>query len=156
MIPALQSHWNNLKNKSNSKSSHLQLLKQFWKESAKSPFEPKTSPNKQNKLKNPRKLLSNRLDIFTIYFCWNFTIFFTSFVSAPHENFRPIKMLRIKTSFASAFTKPKFSPYRCFATSIVSEKETIVKLLYNIGSRKEVEQYLRHFSSVGKQRLLYI
>ncbi|TPX47109.1 hypothetical protein SeMB42_g02169 [Synchytrium endobioticum] len=37
-----------------------------------------------------------------------------------------------------------------------SEKETIVKLLYNIGSRKEVEQYLRHFSSVESDQFAVI
>ncbi|KAG1472833.1 hypothetical protein G6F56_001303 [Rhizopus delemar] len=37
-----------------------------------------------------------------------------------------------------------------------TEKETIVKLLYNIGSRKEVEQYLRHFSSVESQKFAVI
>ncbi|KAI8374230.1 Aspartate/glutamate/uridylate kinase [Radiomyces spectabilis] len=37
-----------------------------------------------------------------------------------------------------------------------SEKDTIVKLLYNIGSRKEVEQYLRHFSSVESQKFAVI
>ncbi|RKO89596.1 Aspartate/glutamate/uridylate kinase, partial [Blyttiomyces helicus] len=34
--------------------------------------------------------------------------------------------------------------------------ETIVKLLYNIGSRKEVEQYLRHFSSVESHQFAVI
>ncbi|TPX36677.1 hypothetical protein SmJEL517_g01197 [Synchytrium microbalum] len=37
-----------------------------------------------------------------------------------------------------------------------SEKETIVKLLYNIGSRKEVEQYLTHFSSVESHQFAVI
>ncbi|KAI7902870.1 Aspartate/glutamate/uridylate kinase [Cokeromyces recurvatus] len=37
-----------------------------------------------------------------------------------------------------------------------AEKETITKLLYNIGSRKEVEQYLRHFSSVESQKFAVI
>jgi len=37
-----------------------------------------------------------------------------------------------------------------------AEKETIAKLLYNIGSRKEVEQYLRHFSSVESQKFAVI
>ncbi|KAJ1923388.1 hypothetical protein IWQ60_005912 [Tieghemiomyces parasiticus] len=37
-----------------------------------------------------------------------------------------------------------------------TEKENIVKLLYNIGSRKEVEQYLRHFSSVESQKFAVI
>nr|CAG8499727.1 5447_t:CDS:2 [Entrophospora candida]CAG8501986.1 15127_t:CDS:2 [Entrophospora candida] len=37
-----------------------------------------------------------------------------------------------------------------------NEKETIIRLLYNIGSRKEVEQYLRHFSSVESQKFAVI
>ncbi|KAI9596153.1 Aspartate/glutamate/uridylate kinase [Syncephalis fuscata] len=36
------------------------------------------------------------------------------------------------------------------------EKDTITKLLYNIGSRKEVEQYLRHFASVESQKFAVI
>ncbi|KAI9006691.1 Aspartate/glutamate/uridylate kinase [Phycomyces nitens] len=46
--------------------------------------------------------------------------------------------------------------YNKDASRAVSEKETIVKLLYNIGSRKEVEQYLRHFSSVESQKFAVI
>ncbi|KAG2201740.1 hypothetical protein INT47_002000 [Mucor saturninus] len=42
------------------------------------------------------------------------------------------------------------------AGSATAEKETITKLLYNIGSRKEVEQYLRHFSSVESQKFAVI
>jgi hypothetical protein len=38
----------------------------------------------------------------------------------------------------------------------ITEKETIVKLLYNIGSRKEVEQYLQHFSSVEHSQFAII
>ncbi|KAI9481167.1 MAG: Aspartate/glutamate/uridylate kinase [Benjaminiella poitrasii] len=41
-------------------------------------------------------------------------------------------------------------------TANKAEKETITKLLYNIGSRKEVEQYLRHFSSVESQKFAVI
>ncbi|KAI8364378.1 Aspartate/glutamate/uridylate kinase [Blakeslea trispora] len=41
-------------------------------------------------------------------------------------------------------------------TNASAEKETITKLLYNIGSRKEVEQYLRHFSSVESQKFAVI
>lgn len=37
-----------------------------------------------------------------------------------------------------------------------SEKDTIVKLLYNIGSRDEVEQYLRLFSSVDSPKFAVI
>ncbi|KAI8976460.1 Aspartate/glutamate/uridylate kinase [Pilobolus umbonatus] len=40
--------------------------------------------------------------------------------------------------------------------AVKAEKETITKLLYNIGSRKEVEQYLRHFSSVESQKFAVI
>lgn len=39
---------------------------------------------------------------------------------------------------------------------IILLQETIAKLLYNIGSRKEVEQYLRHFSSVESQKFAVI
>ncbi|KAI8897816.1 putative acetylglutamate kinase [Globomyces pollinis-pini] len=48
---------------------------------------------------------------------------------------------------------------RCFSQSrpwFISEKETIIKLLYNIGSRKEVEQYLQHFSSVESHQFAII
>ncbi|OZJ01955.1 hypothetical protein BZG36_05250 [Bifiguratus adelaidae] len=40
--------------------------------------------------------------------------------------------------------------------SSLTEKDTITQLLYNIGSRKEVEQYLRHFSSVESQKFAVI
>ncbi|KAG0322237.1 hypothetical protein BGZ99_003436 [Dissophora globulifera] len=46
--------------------------------------------------------------------------------------------------------------YSGSASAAQSEKETITKLLYNIGSRKEVEQYLRHFSSVESQKFAVI
>lgn len=38
----------------------------------------------------------------------------------------------------------------------IAEKQTIIKLLYNIGSRKEVEQYLQHFSSVESHQFAVI
>ncbi len=41
-------------------------------------------------------------------------------------------------------------------TAPIFEKETIVKLLYNIGSRKEDEQYLHHFSSVESHQFAVI
>ncbi|KAI8381148.1 Aspartate/glutamate/uridylate kinase [Radiomyces spectabilis] len=53
---------------------------------------------------------------------------------------------------------PAFAP-RCYSKPIdhySAEKDIIVKLLYNIGSRKEVEQYLRHFSSVESQKFAVI
>lgn len=37
-----------------------------------------------------------------------------------------------------------------------NEKETIIKLLYNIGSKQEAEQYLRQFSSVESQKFAVI
>jgi N-acetyl-gamma-glutamyl-phosphate reductase/acetylglutamate kinase len=38
----------------------------------------------------------------------------------------------------------------------ITEKETITKLLYNISSRKEVEQYLQHFNSVESHQFAII
>ena len=37
-----------------------------------------------------------------------------------------------------------------------STQDIIVKLLTNIGSRKEVEQYLRHYSSVDAQKFAVV
>ena len=51
-----------------------------------------------------------------------------------------------------------FSPIRQSSSTpaMITEKETIKKLLYNIGSRKEVEQYLRMFSSVESHQFAII
>jgi len=40
--------------------------------------------------------------------------------------------------------------------SSLQEKDTIVRLLYNLGSKEEVEQYLSYFSSVDSQRFAVI
>ncbi|KAI8141737.1 Aspartate/glutamate/uridylate kinase [Fennellomyces sp. T-0311] len=56
-------------------------------------------------------------------------------------------------------TTPRRLQVRSYSNELsnaAAEKETIVKLLYNIGSRKEVEQYLRHFSSVESQKFAVI
>lgn len=45
---------------------------------------------------------------------------------------------------------------RFVSNSALSEKDTIVKLLYNIGSRLEVEQYLAQFSSVSKTQFAIV
>src|ERR1700679_1208732 len=37
-----------------------------------------------------------------------------------------------------------------------STQDIIVKLLTNIGSRKEVEQYLRHYAGEGSQKLAVV
>lgn len=37
-----------------------------------------------------------------------------------------------------------------------SEKETITRLLYNIGSKREVEQYIRQYCSVDSQKFAVI
>jgi N-acetyl-gamma-glutamyl-phosphate reductase / acetylglutamate kinase len=49
-----------------------------------------------------------------------------------------------------------FTRYSSSTPSMITEKETIKKLLYNIGSRKEVEQYLRMFSSVESHQFAII
>ncbi|KAI8068021.1 Aspartate/glutamate/uridylate kinase [Gongronella butleri] len=63
----------------------------------------------------------------------------------------------VKPVVNSLYQKPAvLIPRRGLNDVAHSEKETIVKLLYNIGSRKEVEQYLRHFSSVESQKFAVI
>ncbi|KAF9431812.1 hypothetical protein BGZ76_011668 [Entomortierella beljakovae] len=62
----------------------------------------------------------------------------------------------INTKQASWRESQQQRSYTKSATAAQSEKETITKLLYNIGSRKEVEQYLRHFSSVESQKFAVI
>ncbi|KAJ1749715.1 hypothetical protein LPJ79_003510 [Coemansia sp. RSA 1821] len=57
---------------------------------------------------------------------------------------------------SSAAARAHARPYSYQSRPDTSEKETIVKLLYNIGSKKEVEQYLRHFSSVESQKFAVI
>ncbi|TPX59502.1 hypothetical protein PhCBS80983_g02425 [Powellomyces hirtus] len=61
---------------------------------------------------------------------------------------RPVTSLRVPSR------SPNVRAYN--SQSTISEKETIVKLLYNIGSKKEVEQYLRHFSSVESHQFAVI
>ncbi|KAK9762162.1 hypothetical protein K7432_012370 [Basidiobolus ranarum] len=65
---------------------------------------------------------------------------------------RALASLPAVSSKYTKFQKRNYSKY----VPDRSEKETIVKLLYNIGSRKEVEQYLRHFSSVESQKFAVI
>ncbi|KAL1921482.1 uncharacterized protein VTP21DRAFT_11198 [Calcarisporiella thermophila] len=62
----------------------------------------------------------------------------------------------LRPSVATCFAR-RLPIHRWYSpNSSNNEKETIVKLLYNIGSRKEVEQYLRHFSSVESQKFAVI
>ncbi|KAI9339355.1 Aspartate/glutamate/uridylate kinase [Obelidium mucronatum] len=69
-----------------------------------------------------------------------------------------------KTALAAACSAPAFVKvyHRSNGTLArayvedTSEKETIVKLLYNIGSKKEVEQYLTSFSSVESHQFAVI
>ncbi|KAI8344060.1 Aspartate/glutamate/uridylate kinase [Chlamydoabsidia padenii] len=75
---------------------------------------------------------------------------------------RPLAHRLVKSSTTKAVINtlyqrgPIYRQYSNQDASATSEKETIVKLLYNIGSRKEVEQYLRHFSSVESQKFAVI
>ncbi|KAJ2870243.1 hypothetical protein GGH93_005718 [Coemansia aciculifera] len=72
------------------------------------------------------------------------------------------RLLKNGTGIMSRIARPALtvsrSVQRCLYQSgpDSSEKETIVKLLYNIGSKKEVEQYLGHFSSVESQKFAVI
>ncbi|KAJ2099506.1 hypothetical protein GGI09_002754 [Coemansia sp. S100] len=74
------------------------------------------------------------------------------------------RLLKNGTGIMSRIARPALtqtvsrSVQRCSYQSgpDTSEKETIVKLLYNIGSKKEVEQYLGHFSSVESQKFAVI
>ncbi|KAJ2496885.1 hypothetical protein GGH96_005528 [Coemansia sp. RSA 1972] len=61
-----------------------------------------------------------------------------------------------RASKAASVLSTSVRLYSYQARPDTSEKETIVKLLYNIGSKKEVEQYLRHFSSVESQKFAVI
>ncbi|KAJ1948712.1 hypothetical protein FBU59_001464, partial [Linderina macrospora] len=80
-----------------------------------------------------------------------------------------LRATRILNKGAGAITRLPSATTKCLQRSCIaqkrqyhqagpdtSEKETIVKLLYNIGSKKEVEQYLRHFSSVESQKFAVI
>ncbi|KAI8872017.1 hypothetical protein GQ42DRAFT_161607 [Ramicandelaber brevisporus] len=66
----------------------------------------------------------------------------------------PLRWMPETMSVITADTS--YRSYSRYASPELSEKETIVRLLYNIGSRKEVEQYLRHFSSVESQKFAVI
>jgi N-acetyl-gamma-glutamyl-phosphate reductase/acetylglutamate kinase len=75
---------------------------------------------------------------------------------------RPLLLKRLSTAKRSLLPSAlqhrlptSFQLSRHF-TAPISKKETIVKLLYNIGSRKEVEQYLNHFSSVESHQFAVI
>ncbi|KAI9310662.1 Aspartate/glutamate/uridylate kinase [Dichotomocladium elegans] len=64
---------------------------------------------------------------------------------------------RLAVRSTSTLLRPTHRAYSTYnSDAAAAEKETIVKLLYNIGSRKEVEQYLRHFSSVESQKFAVI
>ncbi|KAJ3010291.1 hypothetical protein HKX48_007474 [Thoreauomyces humboldtii] len=66
-------------------------------------------------------------------------------------------LLRSSAATCQPRSRLPLTPPRSYHNqATISEKETIVKLLYNIGSRKEVEQYLRHFSSVESHQFAVI
>ncbi|KAI0220126.1 hypothetical protein L0F63_006824 [Massospora cicadina] len=67
------------------------------------------------------------------------------------NNLNPFSM-RLKVPLEN----PKIKRFYSFTTPVSDEKETIVKLLDNIGSRREVELYLQHFTSVESQKFAVI
>ena len=66
--------------------------------------------------------------------------------------FRPFRLLLPATSSISNTRRPYTSP----ADSQFSTRATVVQLLSNIGSKREVQQYLSHFSSVSSQQFAVI
>lgn len=62
----------------------------------------------------------------------------------------------LRKSISVALTLSRSRSFSYTRPALITEKETIVKLLYNIGSRKEVEQYLQHFSSVESHQFAII
>ena len=66
-------------------------------------------------------------------------------------------MMRNRLPRSTLFkSRPIWLRFSSSTASMITEKETIKKLLYNIGSRKEVEQYLRMFSSVESHQFAII
>ncbi|OLY84805.1 Protein ARG5,6, mitochondrial [Smittium mucronatum] len=64
---------------------------------------------------------------------------------------------RTRPSVNSRIAAVSSAKYSSFNNSLGgSEKDTIIRLLYNIGSKKEVEQYLQLFSSVESQKFAVI
>ncbi|GAA97263.1 uncharacterized protein L969DRAFT_84301 [Mixia osmundae IAM 14324] len=64
------------------------------------------------------------------------------------------KALEPRSRYAGALTSRKLSSQA--ASRIDTDRETIVRLLYSIASRKEVERYLRIFSTANKFAVLKI
>ncbi|KAI9228388.1 MAG: Aspartate/glutamate/uridylate kinase [Piptocephalis tieghemiana] len=56
----------------------------------------------------------------------------------------------------STYSSPTQRSFSSSSPALTFSKDTITKLLYNIGSRREVEQYLRHFSSVESQKFAVV
>ena len=63
-----------------------------------------------------------------------------------------------RSAVASVLTNQSAAPYSTSAGqhSSVSTRSTVIQLLNNIGSKREVEQYLSHFTSVQSQQFAVI
>lgn len=66
--------------------------------------------------------------------------------------------LRLPRAAPTASLLPFYSPHRHYSSpdSYLSTRSTVVQLLSNIGSKREVQQYLSHFSSVSSQQFAVI
>ena len=62
----------------------------------------------------------------------------------------------ILSSASSPTSRPTRRPYSSPTDSQFSTRSTVVQLLSNIGSKREVQQYLSHFSSVSSQQFAVI
>jgi N-acetyl-gamma-glutamyl-phosphate reductase/acetylglutamate kinase len=66
----------------------------------------------------------------------------------PNFAASPIAAAKLKASYATSTSPNPASP--------VSTRSTVIQLLNNIGSKREVEQYLSHFTSVQSQQFAVI
>lgn len=65
-------------------------------------------------------------------------------------------LLRVLPTVTSTSLHPSRRHFASPADSSVSTRSTVVQLLSNIGSKREVQQYLSHFSSVSSQQFAVI
>lgn len=65
-------------------------------------------------------------------------------------------MQKVTRTLLRSFRNKHFRTFSVTPLNRITEKETIIKLLYNISSRKEVEQYLQHFNSVESHQFAII
>ena len=73
-----------------------------------------------------------------------------------HTSPQSLSACGILPSTSSATSRPAKRPYSSPSDTQFSTRSTVVQLLSNIGSKREVQQYLSHFSSVSSQQFAVI